>query len=103
MDGDHVVEAQRLAVGDEGLEHRRFETGLAPLGERMPDAGEECDPGFLEVGEVVAVVHDAHRIGLDEPDSDLVGEVVVRQVTLTVRRRGAPDECALLTLCHGTT
>ena len=77
MDADHVVETQRLPVRDEGFEHRRFETGLTPLGERMPDVGEKRDPSFLKVGEVVAVVHDAHRIGLDEPHSNLVREVVV--------------------------
>ena len=68
---------ERLAVLHERLEHGRLEPGVAPLGERMPDRSQVLDPGLLEVGEVVAVVDDAHRIGLDEADPDPVRELVV--------------------------
>ena len=74
---DHVVEFEWLAVLHERLEHRRFEAGIAPLGERVADRTQVLDPGLLEVGEVVAVVHDAHRIGLDETHPDPVDELVV--------------------------
>ena len=80
-----IVEAQRLAIADERLEHRRLQTVVAPLGERVTDVAQVLDTGLLEVGEVVAVVDDAHRVGLDEPHPDAVDEVVVG------RRRGRID------------
>jgi hypothetical protein len=46
----------------------------------MSDVVEERDTGLLEVGEIVAVMDDAHGIGLHEPDPDRVAEVVVIRV-----------------------
>ena len=80
MDGEHVVEPARLPVLDERFEHRRLEAVVAPLGERVSDVGEKRDASLFEVGEVVGVVHDAHRVGLDEAHTDVVGEVVVGRV-----------------------
>ena len=75
--GDHVVEFEWPAILHERLEDGRFEAGVAPLGERMADRTQVLDPRLLEVGEIVAVVHDAHRIGLDETHPDTVDELVV--------------------------
>lgn len=80
MHGHHLVEAAGLAVGHERLEHGRLQTGVAPLRERMPDVCQIRDPRLLEVRKVVAVVHDAHRVGLDEPHPNPVGELVVAGV-----------------------
>ena len=35
---------------------------------------------LLEVGEIVRVVHDAHRVRLHEADPNVVGEVVIGRV-----------------------
>ncbi len=75
--GDLVVERQRLAVLHERLEHRGLEPGVTPFRERMSDRTQVLDPGLLEVGKVVAVVHDAHCVGLDEADPDPMRELVV--------------------------
>ncbi len=96
--GDLVVELERLAVLHERLEHGRLEPGVAPLGEGVADRSQVGHPRLLEVGEVVAVVDDAHRIGLDEPHPDPVGEVVV------VGRRGRIDgQAHAATIQVGTT
>ena len=63
---DLVVEAQRLAVADVGLEDGRVEPGRAPRGVRVAEVPEVGHPGLLEVREVAAVVDDAHGVGLGE-------------------------------------
>lgn len=77
VDGEHLVEPTGLTVSNERFEDRRFEALGAPLGEGVPDLGEECHARLLEVGEIVRMVHDRHRIGLDETDADVMGELVV--------------------------
>src|SRR4029077_13503396 len=44
-------------------------------------------PRLLEVGEVVAVVHDPHRVRLDEPHANAVDEVVVVRVGRRIDRQ----------------
>ena len=72
VDVDHVVEAQRLAVLHVRLEHGRVEPGLAPLGVGVADVAEVGHAGLLQVGQVAAVVDDAHRVGLGEAHPDAV-------------------------------
>ena len=65
----------------------------AHLGVRLAESAQVLDPGLFEVQQVVGVVHDAHRIGLGEPDPDAVGEGIVGRVERRARRRvalGAP-------------
>lgn len=76
VDRDNVVEPERVAVLDERLEHGRFDAGRTPLGVRMADVAEEGDASFFEIRQVAAVVHDPHRVGLGEPDADVVTELV---------------------------
>ena len=69
---DLVVEAQRLPVLHEALEHRVVDAFGAHLGVRMAEMAQIRDPGLFEIRQVAAVVHDAHRVGLGEPDPDPV-------------------------------
>ena len=77
MDVDDVVEAQRLAVLHEHLEHGGVDARLAPLGVRMAEVAQVLDAGRLEVRQVAAVVDDGHRVGLGEAHPEAVGERVV--------------------------
>ncbi len=77
MHRDQLVELERPAVLHERFQNRRLQSGLAPLGERVTDVAEVLDARLFEVVQVVAVVHDAHRVGLDETDTDLVAILVV--------------------------
>ncbi len=81
MHRDLVIELERLAILHERFEHRRLEASVAPLRERVADRSEVRHPSLLEVGEVVAVVDDAHCVGLHEPHPDGVIEVVVGGVS----------------------
>ena len=75
---DLVVEAQRLSVLHECFEHGVVDALLAQLGVRMAEMAQVLDPGLLQIGQVAAVVDDAHRIGLGETDSQpMVVRVVV--------------------------
>jgi len=75
--GHDLVETARLPILDERFEHRRLQAVGPPLGERMADVSEKSDARLFEVGEVVGVVNDAHRVGLDEPHPDVMGELVI--------------------------
>ncbi len=77
VDVDDVVEAQRLAVLHEHLEHGGVEPGRLQLLVRVADVAEVGDAGLLEVRQVAAVVDDAHRVGLGEAHAHAVGERVV--------------------------
>lgn len=81
MDPCDIVELERLQVPDERFEDGRLQTGSSPFGERVPDRLEESDASGLEIDEVVAVMHDPHRIRLGESNPEVVAErVVVRMV-----------------------
>jgi Cys-tRNA(Pro)/Cys-tRNA(Cys) deacylase len=74
---DQFVELERLPVTDIRLEHRRFEARFSPLGEGVADMAKVRHPCFFEVRQIVAVMHDAHRVGLDEAHPDPMDELVV--------------------------
>ena len=74
MDVEHIVELEWLAVLHERLEHRHLDALGSHLVVRVADMAQERHPRLLEVREVSAVVDDAHRVGLGEPDTDALGE-----------------------------
>jgi hypothetical protein len=43
----------------------------------MSNRAEIFNPGFLEVGQVAAVMDNAHSVGFGEPNSQGMGEAVV--------------------------
>ncbi len=63
MNVDDIIEEQRLPVLDMRLEHGHVDTGLANFVIGVADVPEILDAGLFEIGEVSAVVHDAHGIG----------------------------------------
>ena len=73
----HLVEAQRLAVLHCHLQHGDVEALGAQCAVGVVDRPQVLHAGLLQVGEVAAVVHDAHRIRLREPHPQLVHEGVV--------------------------
>jgi len=80
VDVDDVVEFEGESVLQEGFEDGHLDAGVADLVVRVADVSEVFDAGFLHVGEVAAVVDDAHGVGLGEADADGVGELVVARV-----------------------
>ena len=55
----------------------------------MPEVAQVRDPGLFHVRQVAAVVDDAHRVGLGEPDPDAMVEGIRRRDRATAQRRGA--------------
>ena len=80
MHVDLIVEAQRLAVLHEALEHGVVDALRAHLGVRVTEVAQVRDPGLFEIRQVTAVVDDAHRVGLGEANPDSVGERIVGRV-----------------------
>lgn len=80
MDVDDVIEEQWLPVPDVSLEHRHVDPGLTYFVIRVADVSEILDTGFLEIGEVSAVMHDAHGVGFREPNAEAVPKRIVRRV-----------------------
>ena len=75
-----LVEAQRLAILHEHLQHRIVHPLGTELHVRVAQVTQVLHSGFLEIGQVATVVHDAHRVGLGEAHSQRVGVRVVRGV-----------------------
>ena len=77
---------------------------LAHLGVRPLQVAQVRDAGLFEVQEVVAVVHDAHRVGLGEADPDPVDERVPgrveRRVDVEAHRRTVPGTQRWWWLCR---
>ena len=76
MDVDDVVEQQRAPVLAPRLQDVHLDALVADAGVRVADVAQVGDPGLLHHRQVAAVVHDPHRIGLGEPDPQLVRELV---------------------------
>ena len=74
---DQVVELQWPAVLHERLQHRVVHPLGAQLGVRVAERAQVLHAGFLQVGQVAAVVHDAHRVRLGEADAQPVHVRVV--------------------------
>ncbi len=73
VDVDEIVEAQWRPVPDERLEHREVDAVRSDLVVRVADRPEVLDAGSFEIGQISPVMDDPHRIGLREPDAELVG------------------------------
>lgn len=76
MNGHDIVEAQRHEITHSALEHCGIETGLPVRRIGMTDRSEELDSRHFQIVQIVAVVDDAHGIGLDEAHPDVVTEGV---------------------------
>lgn len=77
VNGEHVVEAERLDVAQ-----MRFEDGVvnafgSHLGVGVTKVSQVGDSRFLQVREIATVVHDSHGVCLGESNTDVVAEDVV--------------------------
>lgn len=87
MDIDEIVEYERLAIPNVCFEHSHIDSGIPNLVIGVADVTEELDSGLFKVGQITAVVHNAHRVGLGEPDAKTMPVGVVGGVG----RRVGPD------------
>ena len=80
VDRQQVVELESLAIFDRGLEYRRITQGLAGVRVRLPNGAQVLDPGFFEIGQIPAVMHNPHGVGFGKADPDAVSEGVIVRV-----------------------
>lgn len=78
MHRHNFVEAQRLHVAQVNFEHGVVHAFSPHFAVGMTDVTQIRHPGLFQVGQVPAVVNNAHGIGFGEPHPDVVCEVVVR-------------------------
>ena len=77
---NHIVKFQRLAVLHPCFQHRHVNALRSNFVIGVADMAEIFHPGFLEVGEVSAVVNDAHCIGFSKSNANAMREVICRTV-----------------------
>jgi hypothetical protein len=73
---DDIVEAQWCEIAHTALEYGCIESGFTIRRIGMTDRSEVLDSRYLQIVQIVAVVDDAHGIGLDEAHPDVVTEGV---------------------------